>query len=110
MNELIPNRESAELTSAKPGREPQAKNRLAQTPPSASPSAPPQQLALRFVRAKAEIYAICQALEQTGWNRRRAADLLSISYRGLLYKIRQYDISTSTTASQLAGLESVNFK
>jgi len=68
-----------------------------------SPSSPPPQLALRRLRAEAEIHAISKALEQTGWNRRRAAELLSISYRGLLYKIRQYDI-TSTTAAQLTGL------
>jgi two-component system, NtrC family, response regulator AtoC len=55
------------------------------------------------LRAEAEIHAIGRALEQTGWNRRRAAQLLSISYRGLLYKIRQYEI-TATTASKLTGL------
>jgi DNA-binding NtrC family response regulator len=60
-------------------------------------------LELRRLRADAEIHAISQALERTGWNRRRAAELLSISYRGLLYKIRQYDI-TSASASQLSGL------
>jgi len=47
---------------------------------------------LRSVRDEAEISAIRRALEQTGWNRTRAAQLLSISYRGLLYKIRQYKI------------------
>jgi len=48
---------------------------------------------LRSLRAEAEIYAISRTLEQTGWNRRRAAQLLSISYRGLLYKIRQHNIT-----------------
>ncbi|HVN19571.1 MAG TPA: helix-turn-helix domain-containing protein [Dongiaceae bacterium] len=47
---------------------------------------------LRRVRNAAEIFAIRKALEQTGWNRRGAAKLLSISYRGLLYKIRQHNI------------------
>jgi DNA-binding NtrC family response regulator len=60
-------------------------------------------LELRRLRADAEINAISQALERTGWNRRRAAELLSISYRGLLYKIRQYDI-TSASVSQLSSL------
>jgi len=40
----------------------------------------------------AEIQAITQALQETRWNRKRAARLLNISYRGLLYKIRRYDI------------------
>ena len=48
---------------------------------------------LRSLRGEAEIYAISRTLEYTGWNRRRAAQLLSISYRGILYKIRQHNLS-----------------
>jgi DNA-binding NtrC family response regulator len=48
---------------------------------------------LRSLRVEAEIYAISRTLEHTGWNRRRAAQLLSISYRGLLYKIRQHNLT-----------------
>jgi transcriptional regulator with GAF, ATPase, and Fis domain len=55
-----------------------------------SPSSP--ELSLRSFRDEAEIYAISSALKQTGWNRKRAARLLSISYRGLLYKIRRHNI------------------
>jgi two-component system, NtrC family, response regulator AtoC len=47
---------------------------------------------LRSMRAAAEILAIRQALQETGWNRKRAAQLLSISYRGLLYKLREHRI------------------
>jgi two-component system, NtrC family, response regulator AtoC len=36
--------------------------------------------------------AISSALNKTGWNRKRAAQLLSISYRGLLYKIRRHNL------------------
>jgi hypothetical protein len=43
--------------------------------------------------------AISQALAQTGWNRKRAAQLLSISYRGLLYKIRQHNITKDQSIS-----------
>lgn len=53
---------------------------------------------LRDQRAEAEIHAINQALEETKWNRKRAARLLSISYRGLLYKIRQHNITATTRA------------
>jgi DNA-binding NtrC family response regulator len=48
---------------------------------------------LRSLRVEAGIYAISKTLEYTGWNRRRAAQLLSISYRGILYKIRQHNLS-----------------
>jgi len=102
MNERNLNRKDAE-----PSTQPQSKNGLTETPASASPSSPPHQFALRLLRAEAEIHAISRALEQTGWNRRRAADLLSISYRGLLYKIRQYNITASTTGSHLAGLDGI---
>ena len=35
---------------------------------------------------------IREALERTGGNRTRAADLLDLSYRALLYKIKEYGI------------------
>jgi len=50
---------------------------------------------LRELRTEAEVHAISRALEYAGWNRRRAAQLLCISYRGLLYKIRQYNITAT---------------
>ena len=49
---------------------------------------------IRSLRVEAEIYAISRTLEYTGWNRRRAAQLLSISYRVILYKIRQHNLTT----------------
>jgi DNA-binding NtrC family response regulator len=42
---------------------------------------------------KAEIQAISRALEQTRWNRKQAARLLKISYRSLLYKIRDHRLT-----------------
>jgi two-component system, NtrC family, response regulator AtoC len=50
------------------------------------------ELSLRFFRDEAEMIAISSALNKTGWNRKRAAQLLSISYRGLLYKIRRHNL------------------
>jgi DNA-binding NtrC family response regulator len=44
------------------------------------------------VKSSAEMEAISDALEMTAWNRKRAAMILNISYKALLYKIRQYDI------------------
>ena len=54
---------------------------------------PALDLSLRSFRTEAEIHAINCALKETGWNRKRAAKLLSISYRCLLYKIRQHNIT-----------------
>ena len=47
---------------------------------------------VRTVKSGAEVEAISNALENTGWNRKRAALMLNLSYKALLYKIRQYDI------------------
>ncbi len=46
----------------------------------------------RSVKKEAEAEAIAHALEQTGWHRQKAAALLKISYKALLYKIRQYGL------------------
>src|SRR3954468_21497235 len=51
---------------------------------------------VRGVKDEAEIEAIGKALEETNWNRKKAALLLKISYKALLYKIRQYDIQRTT--------------
>lgn len=48
---------------------------------------------LRALKDEAEVNAIARALEETRWNRKQAARLLNISYRGLLYKIRQHGIT-----------------
>jgi DNA-binding NtrC family response regulator len=47
---------------------------------------------VRSLKDEAEMQAIRQALEQTKWNRKKAASILNISYKALLYKIRQYGL------------------
>ena len=47
----------------------------------------------RRATEQAERSAIARALNATGWNRRKAAQLLEISYRSLLYKIRDYALT-----------------
>ena len=64
-----------------------------------APASPAPRATLRALRDRTEIYAISQALEESGWNRKRAAKLLSISYRGLLHKIRQHNITPSLVSS-----------
>jgi DNA-binding NtrC family response regulator len=77
------------------------------TPDAAAPSVPAEKgngsgnsnekpiVSLRSARVRVEVEAIRSALRRTGWNRKQAARLLKISYRGLLYKIRQYDITAA---------------
>jgi len=47
---------------------------------------------VRGLKGEAEMEAISRALEQTNWSRKEAAKLLNISYKALLYKVRQYGI------------------
>ena len=48
---------------------------------------------VRSIKGEAEKNAISSTLEKTRWNRKEAARLLSISYRGLLYKIELYHLT-----------------
>jgi two-component system response regulator AtoC len=48
---------------------------------------------VKNLKGDAESIAIAQVLEETGWNRKAAANDLQISYKALLYKIKQYDLS-----------------
>ena len=50
---------------------------------------------IQTVRSETERNAIAGALEKTGWNRKAASRLLGISYRTILYKIDQYQMSAS---------------
>ena len=57
----------------------------------------------RGAKDEAEAHAITQALEQTNWNRKQAAVILQISYKALLYKIRQYGIAETKSHKLSAG-------
>jgi len=48
---------------------------------------------VRNLKGNAESAAIAQSLDGTGWNRKAAAVELQISYKALLYKIKQYNLS-----------------
>jgi DNA-binding NtrC family response regulator len=48
---------------------------------------------IQSVRWETEKNAIGAALQKTGWNRKAAARLLGVSYRSILYKIEQYQMS-----------------
>jgi two-component system, NtrC family, response regulator AtoC len=51
--------------------------------------------AVRSMKDQTEIKMIREVLDQTNWNRRIAAERLQISYKALLYKIRQYNLEVS---------------
>jgi two-component system response regulator AtoC len=73
-----------------PGR---AIEELEQRPKAATPADEPRSFSLkvaaRTASRKAERDLIAKALERTHWNRKRAARELQISYKSLLYKIKQ---------------------
>ncbi len=47
----------------------------------------------RRAAMQAEKEAIAKVLGQTNWNRKMAAKLLMVSYKAILYKIKQYDLT-----------------
>lgn len=55
--------------------------------------------AARSAMGEAESSAISEALARTHWNRKRAAELLDISYKALLYKIKQYGLDRPLRAA-----------
>src|SRR5438270_5713079 len=57
----------------------------------------------RSAKDEAEAEAIAKALDETNWNRKQAAALLQISYKALLYKIRQYGIAQSKSHHKLSA-------
>jgi two-component system, NtrC family, response regulator AtoC len=57
-----------------------------------SPDLPDDELSVKKHSAVLERRLIQQALERTGGNKTRAADLLELSSRALLYKIREYGL------------------
>ena len=48
---------------------------------------------MRSLKGNAEAIAIATMLEETKWNRKAAAAKMKVSYRTLLYKIRQYELT-----------------
>ena len=57
----------------------------------------------RWRRAQMEAEAIRLALNATNWNRRKAARLLSIDYRSLLYKIKRLGITSEADGASGAA-------
>jgi DNA-binding NtrC family response regulator len=53
---------------------------------------------VRSLKDEAEMEAIADALEKTHWCRKDAAKMLGISYKALLYKVRQFGLDSGRPA------------
>jgi two-component system, NtrC family, response regulator AtoC len=60
--------------------------------PGPAVSLPDGTLSIKRAIRSVEEQLIRAALERTGGNRTRAAELLELSYRALLYKIKEYGL------------------
>jgi DNA-binding NtrC family response regulator len=58
---------------------------------------------VRGLKDEAEMEAIADALEKTRWCRKDAAKMLGISYKALLYKMRQFNLDTPRTRRNSAA-------
>jgi two-component system, NtrC family, response regulator AtoC len=50
----------------------------------------------RHAAREAERELISRTLQQTRWNRREAAEILGISYKALLYKIKEAELDKAS--------------
>jgi transcriptional regulator with PAS, ATPase and Fis domain len=60
---------------------------------------------VRGLKDEAEMEAIADALEKTNWCRKDAAKMLSISYKALLYKMRQFNLDSGRGSRSAAAKE-----
>jgi two-component system, NtrC family, response regulator AtoC len=70
------------------------------TSPRPEPTLPKDQglkALVRGLKDEAEMEAIADALEKVRWCRKDAAKMLGISYKALLYKMRQFNLDTPRT-------------
>jgi two-component system, NtrC family, response regulator AtoC len=76
---------------------------VAPAPPAAAPVVPPPPVPsgslkdiARHAAREAERELIYRTLQQTRWNRREAAEILGISYKALLYKIKEAELDKAS--------------
>jgi two-component system, NtrC family, response regulator AtoC len=78
--------------------------RVADSPPPAAQAAADEgDLSIKKASRRSEEALIRRALERTKGNRTRAAELLEISHRALLYKIREYGIVSARDTRDFDG-------
>jgi DNA-binding NtrC family response regulator len=64
---------------------------------------------VRDVKNRTEVQMIQSALDAFGWNRRRAAQHLNMSYRALLYKIQQHRLRPLAASEPHQGFAGSRF-
>src|SRR5450755_3266124 len=83
-------RELVEMSSARQRTSPRAEPAVTREPQGLK-------ALVRGLKDEAEMEAIADALEKTRWCRKDAAKMLGISYKALLYKMRQFNLDTPRT-------------
>jgi two-component system response regulator AtoC len=73
------------------------------SPPQGEPE--DDDLSIKRASRRSEESLIQRALQKTRGNRTRAAELLEISHRALLYKIKEYGINVGRDAREPAGMD-----
>jgi DNA-binding NtrC family response regulator len=84
-------RELVEMSSARQRTSPRAEPAVHREPQGLK-------ALVRGLKDEAEMEAIADALEKTRWCRKDAAKMLGISYKALLYKMRQFNLDTPRTS------------
>lgn len=84
-----------------------AATRQRTSPREESAPPPPREQGLkalvRSLKDEAEMEAIADALEKTRWCRKDAARMLGISYKALLYKMRQFNLDSGKSSRSSAA-------
>src|SRR6201993_4865380 len=76
------------------------------TAPREEPAVPKEQglkALVRGLKDEAEMEAIADALDKTNWCRKDAAKMLGISYKALLYKMRQFNLDSGRGSRNAAA-------
>jgi transcriptional regulator with GAF, ATPase, and Fis domain len=89
------------LPSPIPALQPRARERAPASEPATAAPAPPAPAGslkdiARNAAREAERDLIYRTLQQTRWNRREAAAILGVSYKALLYKIKEADLDRAS--------------
>jgi two-component system, NtrC family, response regulator AtoC len=79
--------------------------RIAPREETAAPKEQGLKALVRGLKDEAEMEAIAGALEKTNWCRKDAARMLGISYKALLYKMRQFNLDSGRGSRSAAAKE-----
>jgi two-component system response regulator AtoC len=92
--------QNGEAIATELGRAGQAEGTAPKAPSAAKPVKPAELEQVETAKKEAESQLILQALRVTNWNRRKAAAVLKIDYRALLYKIKRLSIEEQSISQR----------